>query len=392
MKKLILSVLAICTLGSVAFGSTQFLGGNSLNYTMTAHSLEPGRMTMNWYSRAWAKSIDGANVSDVSQALVVSFGFSRHVEIEIASMLYQDLNLSGRNDVTYNMPDDIYLRFKFGGYALNVMGKSLTWGFATSFRAAAAKYSNVYLEPYNAGANEFSLGFLSSWYQNQLYPLEGRSLHFNLHYLNHNDGGSSEALDVFTGVSHDLEYGLAYRHPLRRWEFFGELHGNTFLKRPENNYYQRANVMWLQPGATFHIFAGMAFTMGLDFRLFESGPALYYDDVAGNPVGLKAGQRRPSESFPDYYPSWRFNAKFTYQPSTAFRAMDTFGEVRPESERDWDMREKLGVTEREMIDWLGVENEGAEFLDLELEKIRAERRRAEKDLERLKEKMKEEGE
>ncbi len=56
------------------------------------------------------------------------------------------------------------------------------------------------------------------------------------------------------------------------------------------------------------------------------------------------------------------------------------------------MREKLGVTEREMIDWLGVEDEGAEFLDLELEKIRAERRQAEKDLERLKEKMKEDGE
>jgi chaperonin cofactor prefoldin len=52
------------------------------------------------------------------------------------------------------------------------------------------------------------------------------------------------------------------------------------------------------------------------------------------------------------------------------------------------MREKIGVTEREMIDWLGAEDQSAEFLDLELEKIRAERRQAEKELEKLKDKLK----
>jgi hypothetical protein len=390
MKKLVFLVLAGFLFGGVANASTQFLGGNSLNHTLTAHPIDPGRLTLNWYTRGWSTTIEGGNVSDVSQALVVNFGFSRHVELELSSMLYQDLNLSGQNDITYNAPDDLYLRLKFGGYHLNLFNKPLTWGLLASVRANASKMSNVYLEPYNAGANEFGIGWMASWYQNQLYPLEGRSLHMNLNYLNHNDGGSEDALDIFTNVSHDLEFGFAYRQPNRRWEFFGELYGNIFLKRPNNLYWQRANVVWLQPGFTYNIFAGMSLTMGLDMRLMESGPDVYYRDEAGNPDDLHRAQQRPSDKFPDYYPAWRFSGRFTFQPSTAFRSVDTFGEVKPESERDWEMREKLGVSEREMIDWLGVEDEGAEFLDLELEKIRAERRKAEKDLKRLKDKIEEE--
>ena len=43
--------------------------------------------------------------------------------------------------------------------------------------------------------------------------------------------------------------------------------------------------------------------------------------------------------------------------------------------------------QREVIDWLGSDAESADFIDLELEKIRAERRKAEEDLQKLKEKM-----
>jgi hypothetical protein len=385
-------LVALLATGTGAQAATQFLGGTSLFHTTTSTTLAPGLMSIQWHTRAWAKNVDGGNLSNVSQALAVNFGFSRHMEIELVPMLYQDLNLSGTGTVTYNAPDDVYLRLKFGGYRLNLFDTPFNWGLTLAMRANSSKVDNVYLEPYNGGGNELGLGWGLSWHQNQLYPLEGPSAHLNINYLNHNDGGSEDALDIFTNVSNDLEFAFAYRYPTLRWEFFGELYGNFFLTKPEEYAYTRANAIWLQPGLTYRIFNGMSLSMALDLRVMESGPDLYYRDAGPPPVGVKRAQTRPTEDYPDYYPAWRVAGKFSFSPSTAFRRVDTFAEVKPQSRRDWEMREKVGVSEREIVDWLGAEDEGAEFLDLELEKIRAERRQAEKELERLREKIRREGE
>jgi len=390
MKK-VLGVICgtLILIGTGAQAATQFLGGNSLFHTYTSTNLQPGLLAVQLHTRGWATTASGRNLSNVSQALTLSFGFSPHIELEVAPMLFQDLNLSGTGDVTNNSPDDVYLRFKFGGFQMNMFNRTIGWGVVLGFRAHSAKIYNVYLEPYNGGANEVLISTTFSYYTNVLYPLEGPSMHFNLGYLNHNDGGSTEALDIFSNVSHDLEYAFAYRYPTRRWDFFGELYGNIFLQRPSKYAYTRANVIWLQPGMTFRAFAGLSVTLGLDLRLLESGPELYYADQ-GVPAGVVREQTRPNTDFPDYYPAWRLAGKISFMPSTTFRRFDSFAEVRPESERDWEMREKTGMSEREIIDWLGAEEEGAEFLDLELEKIRAERRKAEQELERLREKLAEE--
>lgn len=394
MKRIALLALAVMLAQVPANAATQFLGGQSLLHTSPASILAPGQMGIQWHSRVWAKTVDGGNVSNVSQALALNFGFSRHLELEVVPMLYQDLNFSSQGAVTYNAPDDVYFRFKLGGYQLSLFDKPLAWGALVAFRANSSKYSNVYLEPYNGGANEIALGWNLSWFANQLYPMEGASGHFNLTYLNHNDGGGEDALDMFTNVSHDLEWSFAYRKPARHWEFFAELYGNVFLADPPDYMFTRADVIWLQPGLTYRIFQGMSLTLGLDLRVMESGPEIYYQDSTPQATRdtVHRNQIRINDSYPDYYPAWRLATRLSFQPSTTFRRMDTFADVKPESERDWEMREKIGVSEREIIDWLGAEDEGAEFLDLELEKIRAERRKAEKELERLKEKLKEDGE
>jgi hypothetical protein len=380
--------LTLLHLGGNALAA-QFLGGNSLFYTQPGQTIEPGQLTVNLQTRAWAGSIDGTPMSNVSQALSFNFGFGRHTEIGITPIIYQDLNLSRQGDFTYNSPDDIYLRVKFGGYNMNMFNRPIKWGITIAGRAHAARFTNVYLEPYTSGANEIMLAAHFSYFRNQLYPFEGASWHFNLEYVNHNDSGSADALDIFSSVTHDLEYAIAYRYPKRRWEFFGELHGNVFLSEPAQWAYTRASVMWIQPGFTYRMFAGLSLSMGMDVRVFESGPAVLLPaDYVGQP-GVAPAQKRLSDKYPEYYSPWRLSLKLGFQPSTAFRHFDAFADVKPASERDWEMRQKVGASNREIIDWLGAEDEGAEFLDLELEKIRADRRKTEQEIEKLKQKMKE---
>lgn len=383
MKRIAVLVGACLLVCGAAPGSTQFLGGHALFHTWTAQNLEPGQLSVQWHSRLWSGSTPQGKVSNVSQALALNFGFSPHVELEVATTLYQDLNFSP-DLVTYNAPDDMYLRARFGNYAGRLMQMPIKWGLQASVRANSSRISNVYLEPYSNASNELSLGGTLSWFSNQLYPSEGPNAHANITYLNHNDGGSN-SVDVISGATNDIEFAFAYRYPSLRWELFGELHGNKFINRPPDYAYTRADAVWLQPGFTWRLFQGMSVTTGLDVLLLESGPEVHY---GSHPAGAHREQYRPSNKYPDYYSPWRLSLKLGFMPSTAFRHTETFADVRPESQKDWEMREKIGVTEREMIDWLGAEDQSAEFLDLELEKIRAERRQAEKELERLKDKLK----
>ncbi|MFA7331745.1 MAG: hypothetical protein WC326_11810 [Candidatus Delongbacteria bacterium] len=378
---------ATLLLHGAAMAATQFLGGNSLFHTWTTQSLEPGQMTVQWHTRLWAGSVPEGSVSDVSQALAINFGFGKHLELELVPMLYQDLNFSSQDNVTYNAPDDVYMRFRMGRFQGRLFQTPIEWGTQLGFRLNSSKVSNVYLEPYNASANEISLSFGLGWYQNQLYPGEGPSAHFNLGYLNHNDGGQ-DALNIFSGVTHDLEFSLAYRRPTLRWDFYTELYGNVFLSDLPEWAFTQADAVWLQPGFNYRFFRGLSASVGVDVRLMENGPKIYFTDEGPRPVGVHRNRERLNADYPEYYPAWRLAARLNFQPSTAFRRVETFATVRPQSERDWEMREKIGVTEREMIDWLGAEDQSAEFLDLELEKIRAERRQAEKELERLKDKLK----
>lgn len=370
--------------GPSLHASNQFLGGYSLANTYSAEILDPGRLTVTLHSRAWAKTLAGASYSNVSQAMAINFGFSRHTELELIPILYQDLNLV---TAVYNVPDDFYMRVKFGGYRMNLFNQPMKWGLHTGARINSSRFSNIYLEPYNGGANELMVGTMFSWYKNQLYPQEGLSAHFNLDYINHNDGNSESAVSIFSGVSHQLEYAIGVRYPTQKWVFAGELFGNFFLKEPAALMYSRGDALFLKPTARYRLFQGVTLGAGADLRIFESGPALFMQDSGPVPPNLENAEVRINSDFPEFYPPWRINFNMQFEVSTPFSRFDTFGAVRSGSQRDWDMRKQTGLTQKEVVDWLGNDAQSADFIDLELEKIRAERRKAEADLEKLKEKI-----
>jgi hypothetical protein len=296
------------------------------------------------------------------------------MEIDITQIGLQDLNLSGGPQNPRNLPDDTIFRLRFGNYSLHAMGRAFSWGFFLKGRLSSSVRSNVYLEPFNANANEMETGFMLSYYNNPLYPAESWNAHFNLTYLNHNDSGVQDKLQLFQDVTQEITYALAYRYPTLRWVFQSELYGNIFTNKPPITAFSRANYVYLNGGVIYRLFYGLSIGVTADINLYTSDPG-------SAPV-------RP-DGYPMYYSPWRLNGVIQYLSSTTFSKINSLSPVKRDSEIEFETRRKTGMSRKEMIDWLGTDEEGAEFIDLELERIRAERKKAELELEKLKERIKE---
>jgi len=359
----------------------EFMGGTGLFHTQAAELLDPGKLKISSQSRAFAKYIDFPDsgnflLSDGTNVLNATFGFSPHFEIDASLVLYQDLNITGSAVQTNNIPDDASLRLRWGNYHTSFMGKSFLWGAFIKGRLNSSNLSNVYLEPYSHDSNSFELGSILSYYDNPLYPSESWNTHLNISYVNHNDSGVHDKFQLLNDVTQEWQYALGYRYPTLRWDFMAELYGSMFSDRPARTAYSRANYTYILLGTEFRLFYGVSFALAGDFNVFTSNMEQYNTLTPG---------------YPDFYPPWRLTGKINISPSTAFSKTNTLASVRPESEIDLEVRSRTGLSQRDLVDWLGADEGGAEFIDLELEKIRAERKEAELELERLKERLRNRG-
>ena len=358
----------------------EFTGGSGLFHTQAAELLAPGKMIVSSQTRAYAKNIDAPAgnflMSDGTSVINVTFGFSPHFEIDAGLVLYQDLNRTGSNVQTNNIPDDASLRLRWGNYHTSLLGQSFLWGAFFKGRLNSSNISNVYLEPYSSESNSFELGSILSYYDNPLYPRESWNAHLNFSYVNHNDSGVYDKFQLLNDVTQEWQYALGYRYPTLRWDFMTELYGTVFSDRPNKNAFSRANYTYISLGTEFRLFYGISFALATDINVFTSN--------------IEQHNFLP-EGYPDFYPPWRLTGKINISPSTTFSKVNTLASVRPESELDMEIRSRTGMSQRDLVDWLGTDDGGAEFIDPELEKIRAERKEAELELERLKERLRNSG-
>ncbi len=369
-------LLMVFLLGQGALAD-EFTGGTGLFNTQAAGLLGAGKLVVTSQDRAFATYIDAPAgkflLSNGTSVLNATFGFSPHLELDFSMVLYQDLNLAGSVEQTKNIPDDASLRLRWGNYKLHAFNKPFLWGAFFKGRLNSSNLSNVYLEPYSSPSNSLELGGILSYYDNPLYPQESWNAHVNLSYVNHNDSGTHDKLQLFQDVTQEIQYAFGFRFPTLRWDFTTEMYGTLFTQRPPGWAYSRANYMYFSTGALFRLFYGLSIGVSGDFNLFTSN--------------IEQQNFLP-EGYPDFYPPWRIQGHIKFATSTAFAKINTFSAVRPESEIDLEVRRRTGLSQRELVDWLGTDEEGAEFIDLELEKIRAERKQAELELEKLKEKLK----
>jgi hypothetical protein len=374
-------IITILATGLPAWG-TQLSGGRGLTMVQFPTLLDPGCLGITLHSRAFVKSIPagiglsgqavpGGTVSDGTGAVSFNFGFSRHVEFGFTQVLYQDLNVSAQRNkyiALEQIPDDSYLRVKMGNYPLTIGNAYFKVGLLNQLRYRTGLIHNVYLEPYSGDGIGWEVDFLASWFANPLYENNALAMHLNLGYLNHNDAGHDTS--VFRAAQ-EFVYGLAAVMPTRHFDFSLETHGSFFLREPRINSFSQMDYQWVTPAVRYKMFYGMSALVGVDVLLWK-----------GEDKNTRALLDAMSQ--PEYptFPGWRINGSISISPSTTFYREPTFSNVTdPLSTR------KLLRERKSLFEWVVDDQQGVEYIDVELEKIKAERKKAEQELENLKQQM-----
>jgi len=384
MKRLLATLLLTLLIAGTS-GAGQFYGGKGYLHTNSALVLPPGALDLSFYARGYTAPVKVRSgksyfISTGTSALAASFGFSRRVELGFSQILYQMLNATRvptgtRTGKGAMIPGNTYIRLKAGGYPL---GNNMFWGFLTGLRYRVGLYQDIHMEPYQSSGIEAELTGLLSYYTKPLYPEEAPSYHLNLGYLNHNDAPSG------TNSAQELTFLASALFPRPRYDYGVELYGSFFMKQPPVTTLGRENWMYLTPMVRYKLFKGLSFTVGLDLLM-----------LGGDDTSI------PTTDPLSNYPGYRISGKISFAPSTAFYAAPTFVKATaPTTGRERRTYSSGGEGSgggggpqfnRTELFRYGIEERGADIqsVDLDLEKLRQDRKKAEEELKALKLKLEE---
>lgn len=346
--------------------AAQYMGGRGLFYTQSPVLNEPGQLSFKFYARGYIKNIDEDAIRHGASALSADFVFSRRVEFGMTQIVGQSVHLgSDPGNVGATMiPGNTMIRLRLGNFSFNMGSKPLFFGFNVSANYRTGNQYNVYLEPYQHFAISGRVDALFSYYWRPFYIEESSAIHFNVGYVNFNDGDES----VFESAQ-AIPVALAFCKSNLRTEYSLEVYGDFFARHPMPEAYSREDYLYVSPGFKYKLYMGFSIGIAVDILAYaEEEMSIYNLDLIDYPQ----------------YPEWRLNLKLDFTPSTAFYHIPTFkkpGEVK--------FVQSLGarrviVDRKSLFEWVVDENQGAQYIDLELEKIREERKRAEEELEKLK--------
>jgi len=346
-----------------------FNGNRGLNYVHSASTLPAGFLTTKLYSRGYStvsnEPSGSINIYDLNGRLSINYGLSKHFELAVTSLVYGDTNFGSQ---TYNSPGDVFMSVKFG--SLGSLGSSLTYGLAVNTKVPLGKVYNIPFEPYGVKRIGFGATGMVSYSKDPLYPEEALNLHFNLGYWNHNDVGVTLTNNVGAAkpasMSQEILYGMGVRVPKNKFEFSAELYGNAFLQAPPQSAYSRENYLYISPAISFKLTRWMSLSLGGDLRVLKSSDQTLYEPAPGG-VAPTLANAQPN------YPGWRLNfgTHFSLLPTKMYRP----------NQRDVLLQK--AENRRELFEKIIREQRATESAEAELERIKAERVRAEKELARL---------
>jgi len=332
-------------------------------YIRSAYTTPPGYLNLYAHTRFFGKVLDvpggaAATVWDVQGSLTFNYGANKHIELDVSPIVYQDTNNGHPNG--YNVPDDLFLRVKFGNYSAT--GSAFTFGaqlFSRFPTAGSKPYDhNLPWEPYYAGRVNFGVVGLATYAKDPLYPDDELTVDWNLGYVFHNDVGRKLSSPLGTkeveSTTQEFLYGAGVRIPSEKFNFSIELYGNAFIQSPPKEAFSSNPYVYLTPGITYKAARWLALDFSSDFRLSSTSN--------DHPTLVKIN-----------YPGWRVNlgARWTLLPSSVYRVSEK------------DILIQKAESRRQLFEQIIKEQRETESAEEELERIKEERRKAEKELERL---------
>ena len=372
MKSKLLVLILILFLIPSYSSAVQFVGGKSLFYTQIAQGYATGQLGFAFYTRIYAKPITERDIRNNQVVLCANYGVAKHWELSLTQIVYQDIcfNLLEGGE-TSQLPGYTQIRIKTSNYNFKIGEKIFFFGFQGSV-TKQSKYYNIYLEPYYDYGVAGRFCMLFSYYTNPFYPEESSAIHFNVGYTNYNDA------EKIVDSGQSIPVSIGYVRSNLKTEYSLEMHGDFFVTRPYISAFSRENYLYICPGFKYKIFLGLAIGAAVDVKLYSE------DELTTNKFAPFSNDEYPQ------YPAWRLNLKLDYIPSTGFYEIDTFGKIDKASVTKESLRSRRIITDKKsLFEWVIDENMGAEYIDLELEKIRRERKEAEKELEKLKKEIEE---
>ena len=380
-RQFVLSVIVLYGIfgASTSFGIT--FGSNGL-HVQTAYTIPKGSMYAGGHSSAYFKD-EVHNTSDgVSSAVTywnvqgrvgLFYGFTPNVEFSGSQIFYQDTNTGG---VAYNIPDDLWLRAKFG--SIGQKKSSVRLGAQLDLRLPTGEVDNIPLEPYSSSRIGLGVMGLFSIISDPLFPSTGVNINANLGFFNHNDAGlalTGNSKDSITSEKSTKEvlYGASFSRMLQEFGFFAELYGNYFIEAPPVTAYTRENSLYLTPGIIHKPNSWLSLKVALDILLVGDDDKTAYYGESGSLL------RKPWQKVPNL-PSWRINVGATI----TLRSGETKLAVGPSGLNSVSsVVPKNSKTQEALYEELARERKTTDTAEIELERIRSERERMEGLLERL---------
>ena len=367
VMKLVICAFVVSFMISPIVFAQQNTGGRGLMYTHSARAIGKGHLNSYFHSRFFGKVYtDAGTWWNVQGSFALNYGLSERLEISLLPIVYQDTNTSQNDNPGWNLPDDLFLKFKIG--SLGKPSSKFKYGMLVTSRFPLGKNHNIIYEPYSAGTVEIGFTGLASYSDDLLFPDESFNTHFNLGYHFHNDAGNKltySSGDTISNksISSEVLYGLGFRYPFDKWDVTIELNGNVWIQNPAVTAYSRENYLFFTAGVSYKVYKWLHIDIGSDFRLTGDRDETEY----------VYGISRLPQTFSSSYPDWRAHMalKFAILPSSLYR----------DSERD--LLVKKAETRREVFEQIVRERKETEKAEKELERIKEERMKAEQELERL---------
>ncbi|HNW59736.1 MAG TPA: hypothetical protein PKI62_08690 [bacterium] len=362
--------LAALLAGILPAAGESLNNGALLPHTRPAWVLPRGHLTTRLHTGFWGLAAEqsyapyGAagtrNIWDLQSTLTLNYGLGAHLEAQLMPVLYQSLQAEGGR-----IGHDITLGVTLG--SLQWPGKSWFLGAQAATLLPAGLGHNLLYEPYSPDRHVFTLATLASYAADPEFPAEAFSAHLNLGYTLYDDVGirfADRRLQTESFAykrSQELSWSAGATLPGEYFDWGIEGYGMIWLQQPPAGAEGREDFIYASLSTRYKPWHWLHLCLALDRRI-SSGSDETIPSLAARGLG----------ELPNY-PTWRIELGLHLKvlPLHLIKSDDREILMKRNEERS-------SVFEQIIDDG----SRGTESKD-DLERLRAERERAEKELERL---------